>query len=232
MKLIVVLLCFIIPFNGISKEDTTANKFYKPLIVSGSIITTGLLLQNSKYSLQNKYGGLTDTRIDDYINYAPMAIMYGTNLAGLPSKNTLFNQTKFLVMAQCLNAGIVLILKHFTGIERPDKSNFYSFPSGHTSMSFVGATTLFNEFKVSSYLLASSGFLFSTATGLLRVTNNKHWMPDVLVGAGIGILATSIIYKLEPLKNWNPFKRKSQTNFSLSPSIDFYNKQFGLTLSL
>ena len=232
MRSLVVFLCFIIPFNGICKIDTTANKFYKPLIVSGSLITSGLLLQNSKYSLQNKYGDLTDTKIDDYIQYAPMAIMYGANLTGIRPKNSLLNQTKFLVMSQCLNAGIVLSLKYFTGIESPDKSNFHSFPSGHTSMSFVGATTLFNEFQGSSYLLASSGFLFSTATGVLRVTNNKHWVPDVLVGAGIGILATSIIYKLEPLKNWNPFKRKSQTNMSFSPSIDFYNKQFSLTLSL
>jgi membrane-associated phospholipid phosphatase len=46
---------------------------------------------------------------------------------------------------------------------------------------------------------ASSGFVFATATAILRIANNKHYSSDVLAGAGIllsGILVT----------NYNPFQ--------------------------
>jgi membrane-associated phospholipid phosphatase len=32
---------------------------------------------------------------------------------------------------------------------------------------------------------ASSGFVFATATAILRIANNKHYSSDVLAGAGI-----------------------------------------------
>ncbi len=94
------------------------------------------------------------------------------------------------------------------GETRPNGVNDESFPSGHTSNAFVMATVLFHEFKDTKPVLAYSGFLFSSATGVLRVLNNSHWVSDVLVGAGIGIIVTDLVYRFEPLKNWNPFKNK------------------------
>jgi hypothetical protein len=40
---------------------------------------------------------------------------------------------------------------------------------------------------------------------------------DVLVGAGIGIMVTDLVYRFEPLKNWNPFKNKKVSTI-ISPS--------------
>jgi len=39
----------------------------------------------------------------------------------------------------------------------------------------------------------------ATATGLMRMANNKHWLSDVLTGAGIGILSTELGYYLADL---------------------------------
>ena len=39
----------------------------------------------------------------------------------------------------------------------------------------------------------------ATLTGLSRQMNNKHWLSDVLVGAGIGILSTEVGYYLADL---------------------------------
>lgn len=36
----------------------------------------------------------------------------------------------------------------------------------------------------------------ATATGIMRVLNNRHWVSDVLSGAGIGILSGEIAYAL------------------------------------
>ena len=35
---------------------------------------------------------------------------------------------------------------------------------------------------------AVGGYAVATFTGVMRVLNNRHWISDVLSGAGIGIL--------------------------------------------
>ncbi len=79
------------------------------------------------------------------------------------------------------------------------------------------ATVLFHEFKNTKPVLAYSGFVFASATGVLRVLNNEHWTSDVIVGAGIGIVITDLVYRFEPLKNWNSFKNRKISTI-ISPS--------------
>ncbi|PJA07462.1 MAG: hypothetical protein COX70_06560, partial [Flavobacteriales bacterium CG_4_10_14_0_2_um_filter_32_8] len=154
----------------------------------------------------------------DYIQYAPYAEIYLGDLVGIKAKNHWFDQTKNIAITGILTTLIVLPLKKGIGKERPDGSNFHSFPSGHTATSFAGATILYQEFKDSSPVLAYSGFAFATSTGSLRIMNNKHWVSDVLAGAGIGILVANMVYYFEPLKNWNPVKKN--TNISFYPIIN------------
>jgi membrane-associated phospholipid phosphatase len=49
------------------------------------------------------------------------------------------------------------------------------------------ATLLFQEYKDSNLWYASSGFVFATATAILRIANNKHYSSDVLAGAGFTV---------------------------------------------
>jgi membrane-associated phospholipid phosphatase len=68
---------------------------------------------------------------------------------------------------------------------------------------------------------ASSGFVFATATAILRIANNKHYSSDVLAGAGIGLLSGILV------TNYNPFQaikfcRKNRTSAFIYP-------QFGQT---
>ena len=56
--------------------------------------------------------------------------------------------------------------------------------------------------------------------------NNKHWLSDVLAGAGLGILVTEVIYSFDPIIKWNPFKKT--TNVTLLPQIG--NNQKGVYL--
>ena len=41
-----------------------------------------------------------------------------------------------------------------------------------------------------------AGYGVATATGVMRVLNNRHWISDVLSGAGIGIMSTELAYAL------------------------------------
>jgi membrane-associated phospholipid phosphatase len=50
------------------------------------------------------------------------------------------------------------------------------------------------EFKDSKPWLPVAGYVMACATGYLRMYNNKHWISDVLAGAGIGIGSTRLAY--------------------------------------
>ncbi len=90
-----------------------------------------------------------------------------------------------------LNKGI---WKHTINVQRPDGSNMKSFPSGHTATVFTGSHILFNEYKDSCPWIGIGAYGIATATGILRMTNNKHWLSDVITGAGIGILSAEVAY--------------------------------------
>mgnify|MGYP003199246539 CR=1 FL=1 len=72
------------------------------------------------------------------------------------------------------------------------KPRDYSFPSGHTATAFMTATMLTKEYGHISPWIGIGAYSVATATGLMRMANNKHWLSDVLTGAGIGILADLI----------------------------------------
>lgn len=136
------------------------------------------------------------TNIDDYLQFAPAASVYLLNVAGVKGKNNFKNRTILLGMSTLIMAGTVFGLKKLTRQLRPDGSAYNSFPSGHTAAGFSGAEFMAQEFRNYSPWLKYSGYLIGTSTGVLRIYNNKHWLADVIAGAGIGILSTKASYWL------------------------------------
>lgn len=98
-----------------------------------------------------------------------------------------------------VSAGLVTgALKTLVGRERPyvagSPSTFEplkfkneSFPSGHTTVAFALATTFAAETpdRVSDVFF----YLGATMTGLSRIYHDRHWLTDVVAGAGVGYLA-------------------------------------------
>ena len=199
------------------KETKPKKEFLKKTILPTTLILTGIALNKSDFekdftkNVRNSVGNDFEFAIDDYIQYVPIAEMYGADLLGIEAKNHWFDQTKYLAISQLTTAIIVHSIKRGMGKQRPDGTP-NAFPSGHTSQAFVGATVLFQEFKTTSPVLAYSGFAFSTTTGAFRIMNNKHWLSDVVTGAGISILVVNLVYYIEPLKNFNPFKKDKTTS--------------------
>lgn len=194
------------------------------LILAGFAVTG----HPAKEKLQDMFPR-TNTRVDNYLQWSPGFVMYTADIFGVKHKNNAFNQTKYLIISQLATSGIVQLLKYTTNVTRPNGGT-HSFPSGHTSNAFAGATVLFHEYSESCLPVAISGYVLSSATGVLRVTNNRHWVPDVLVGAGIGIIVTNLVYYIEPLKNWDPFKLSAKRNITLLPSIDAGNNSYMFTV--
>lgn len=213
-------------------ESKKSNSIIKKSILPVTLILTGVALNNSAFEKQftkdvrNKVGNDFEFKIDDYIQYVPTIQMYGADMIGIPSKNHWFDQTKYLAISHLANAVIVLSLKIGINKTRPNNGP-HSFPSGHTATAFTSATVLFQEFKDSSPIVAYSGFAFSTTTGAFRIMNNAHWLSDVVTGAGISILVVNLVYHIEPLKNFNPFKKDKTTSL-----IPYYNEnEFGIYFS-
>lgn len=161
---------------------------------------------------------------DDYLQYAPAATVLALkafNVKGRSSPKRAFVSYAFSIgiMGTLVNG-----IKHTTRVERPDASTRNSFPSGHTAMAFMNAAVLDKEYGQVGYpLLGVGGYAMATATGLGRGLNNRHWVGDMLAGAGIGILSTELgylvtdkIFKRQginaPLKN-NPIPISSNPSF-------------------
>ncbi len=198
--------------NGLFKE----NKMLKYSIVPASLLVAGILISDTDFednlqiTIRNQVGDDYYNSIDDHTRNIPIAQMYLADLIGIKAKNHWFDQSKNLALSVLITDVLTLQLKKAVGKQRPDGTDSKSWPSGHTSHAFATATVLYEEFKNTSPVLAYSGYLFAIATGYFRMANNRHYLSDVLAGAGLGILVTKLVYKYDYLIPWNPFLKKSQ----------------------
>lgn len=136
--------------------------------------------------------------LDNYLMFAPTLSVYALNAAGIHGEHNFKDRTIILLMANVIANGTVFSVKSWSHEMRPDGSDRLSFPSGHTAEAFVGAEFMRMEYKDVSPWYGIAGYAMATATGLLRMYNDKHWMSDVIAGAGVGIASTRIAYWLYP----------------------------------
>ncbi|MBO9731149.1 MAG: phosphatase PAP2 family protein [Chitinophaga sp.] len=164
------------------------------------------------------------THIDNYLQYSPIAAVYILNAAGIHGKHNFRDRTIILGISALLTAGSVEGIKHWTHEERPDGSDFLSFPSGHTATAFASAEFLRQEYKDVSPWYGVAGYAAATATGALRMYNNKHWLSDVVAGAGMGILGTKAAYWVYPWIQRKFFKEGNRPADKVV--MPYYNPQF------
>ena len=206
-KASIIILSFLLIFN-LSAQDSLKVKneklTYKDFIIPTTLIGTGFVLKskdiqtNIQETAQKTFGVNFHTEIDNYIQFAPAAQVLTGNLLGFKSKHG-YKQLMTNIAISNVAVGIVTFgVKSAYRDLRPDGSAFNSFSSGHTATAFNNATLLFLEYKDSNIWYASSGFAFATATGVLRMANNRHWSGDVVAGAGIGIAIATIVTYLNP----------------------------------
>lgn len=167
-----------------------------PLIIGGLIEKH----QDTKFrKLRNDFMPRFHRTLDNYTQFAPAAVMVGMKAAGVESRSSWGRMLLSDAFSVALMAGTVQGLKNATNVMRPDGSDNHSFPSGHTATAFMTATMLNKEYGYKSPWIGVGAYSVATATGLMRMANNKHWLSDVMVGAGIGIMATEFGYWLADL---------------------------------
>jgi membrane-associated phospholipid phosphatase len=200
----------------------------KPYIVPALLITTGTAIHYSSSVKHNfrdfarenfPYSG----HLDDYIQFAPLVMVYGLNVAGVNGKNNFGNRTALVLKSFLLNDLIVNNLKNWSNTERPNGS-LRSFPSGHTSFAFAMAHFMHKEYGEISRWYSIGAYSFAATVGVMRVAKDAHWISDVLAGAGIGMLSTEMVYLTHQYK-WD---KQHLKNFDIFPFRE--GKHKGVTL--
>jgi len=90
-----------------------------------------------------------------------------------------------LFRAQLIAQGLTLALKETSRRSRPAGGGF-SFPSGHTAMTFASATVLQQEF---GWKVGIPAYAVASYVAASRVQMKRHYLSDVTFGAALGIVA-------------------------------------------
>jgi len=194
-------------FPAPPKKKTIFNSSYTPFIVPAAFISYGLIAQKNKPLKkldQSTHKEVTEHwqgqfPIDDYMQYASYTAIYALDFCGVKARHNFRDRTIILASSYLIMSSAVQGMKKGFGVERPDGSSYTSFPSGHTATAFLGAHILFREYKDVSPWIGIAGYASAASVGTMRVINKKHWVSDVVTGAGIGILSAEIGYLLLPV---------------------------------
>lgn len=218
-------------------DKFSSSRFYQMAYIGVPLIVGGLIVKREDdhfRGLRNEYLPRFNRHLDDYMQYAPAAVMLGMKVAGVQSRSSWGRMLVSDAFSALLMGGVVNTLKQTTNVERPDGSNKHSFPSGHTATAFMTATMFTKEYGHKSPWVGVGAYSVATATGLMRMANNKHWLSDVLTGAGIGILSTEVGYYFADLifreKGINRFANENMFDRMDKPS--FVSLYLGLNIPL
>lgn len=208
--------------HPIPKRKFQATTFIAPVLLAGygfaAVYDHGALHQldvSTKAELQEDHP-LFAAHVDDYIQFAPGAAVYALNLSGIKGKHNLFDASMLYVTSAAIMGVSTHFVKQGVGRERPNGNGENSFPSGHTASAFMAAEFLHQEYKDVNPWIGYAGYFVATATGTLRMYNNKHWFSDVVAGAGFGIASTKITYLIYPYIK-SLFTTKKDGNFTFMP---------------
>ncbi|WP_143774445.1 phosphatase PAP2 family protein [Niastella vici] len=216
----------------ITKPDVT----WRSIIIPGTMIAYGVVALNCDW-FQDWNESLKDevwtqnphnlVHIDNYLQWAPAASTFALGFAGIKGRHNFTDRALLFGMAELIQSSVVASIKKISGETRPNGESNQSFPSGHTSNAFTGAEFMRLEYKNVSPWYGVYGYVVAASTGFLRMYNNKHWLSDVLAGAGTGILSVDFTYYIYP-KIKRLFSSKHTLHAIVIPTYN--NGAMGLTL--
>lgn len=174
---------------------------------------------------------------DDYMQYAPTVGTFALKACGVRSRSRWADMSLTFALGASFTAITVNGLKYTVRERRPDSSSLNSFPSGHTTVAFMGAQMLWEEYRGTSLWIPIAGYTIAAATGALRVYNNRHWIGDVAFGAGLGIACTKLAYYTYPRLRALLSRRSTATAPAATAlqwtATPYYNgRQGGLAIAL
>jgi len=191
------------PLKRKSYSSHTLKKYVVPFaLLSGTLIATdkksATVLPNT--SDQRKWSG----RISQIgASYTLAGVSGGTFLLGKVSKNKHVEETGWLALNAFAHTQVVTFaVKELTNRARPPKeerrAGFWkggnSFPSGHASTTFAVATVFAYEYRKNAAVPILS-YTVASVVSASRVSAQRHWVSDIVVGGSTGFLIGRHIFK-------------------------------------
>jgi membrane-associated phospholipid phosphatase len=148
----------------------------------------------------------TDRQLDRFGDATgTVPIIGGIALTGLITKNRAMTRAALHAAESVLLAGLVVQgSKYVVGRTRPvgdpdlDGSDFHSFgaatpafPSGHAADAFALATSLSDA--VGRKWATVGVYALATGTAWARLSEEQHWLSDVVAGAAVGIVSAKFV---------------------------------------
>lgn len=176
-------------FNGMKNSMTQKSN----LIIIGSVGLGYLLAHQFDYKIQDyiQRENLLPDRVSQFGDLyggiwsawlLPISIII-TSKAANESNRELLEKLEFTASALVANGVMTSALKYIIGRERPNGNDKHSMPSGHTSHSFAVAAVT-NELYGNK--IGTAAYLVAGLVAISRINDNKHYLSDVIIGAGLG----------------------------------------------
>ena len=213
-----------------TRMDTTAFNA-KALIAPGMLIGVGtiihcfshdgmdLYVQQGAWKIHSQWGSIPYYyEFFRFLPAMPYVLDLGLGVVGVKAQNRFLDRTLEAGIALALGGGATLLMKQIIDSPRPDGTTNDSFPSAHACIAFAGAELTRLEY---GWGWGAAAYVMATGVAMLRMYHDRHWLSDVLFGAGLGILcAHAGRWLLEPARQVLGFNKNSAVQASLSPYVD------------
>ncbi|WP_347157459.1 phosphatase PAP2 family protein [Pontibacter chitinilyticus] len=211
------------PFTDAQRLEGSDGHFLKRAVIPAAALVAaglytihghGIISSFDARDLRNRKYANFSTKIDNYLFFTPMVGLFAFDLLSSQNRHDLGRQAALLAASGVLTTLIVFPTKEITNVDRPN-GDPTAFPSGHTAFAFTVATMVDKEFRHKSPWISIGSYTVASATGVMRILNNKHWLADVLAGAGVGILSVNTVYWL----NAKMALKKQGYNTAVLPTV-------------
>ena len=165
----------------------------------------GQLLPDKVSWLGDHYGGGANFLIGNIYALAE-------GLSSNRHKDDTLENMQLITESFAATMAVTFIAKNLFDRNRPDQSNNKSFPSGHTSGSFVVAASLQQLYGAR---IGVPAYALAIITGLQRIHADRHWLSDVLAGALLGTLIGNGFAQLKDNES-NDFSEPLGKNYHVS----------------
>jgi len=188
----------------------------------------------SKYSPKVTQGGE---------NHTVLAVSGLFYLGGLIFNDDKSMQTGILGVEALGHAGLIVTVgKLITGRQRPSygkgkdywhwfpstlnefgndsQSKYDAFPSGHSIAAWSLATVLAKQYQ-STVVVPILAYAVATGVALSRITQDAHWMSDVIIGSALGYTIGNFVVKERKNTHWTLFPTASNKNVELTSLYKF-----------
>jgi membrane-associated phospholipid phosphatase len=219
------------PFHLKKKDWATLGEFTAITLASSfadePIQQSALSLKSRKTSLNDISKGLSD-----FGGIYEIFTVAGIGAYGLISSNNKLVTTTLLASQAYITGGTIMtLLKFLTGRTRPSyypagveaeprflgpfhrklndasgTNENSSFPSGHATVAFAVATVFATEYKDKPWVPIIS-YTTASLIAASRITENKHWITDVIVGTALGYVTGKLVDK-----NYNHYAKSKSGN--------------------